>query len=51
MSYGCSRNDANEIAAIVPAPVGQRSYQELFFDVMALFAECATRKDDEHGTD
>ena len=51
MSYGCSRNDANEMATIVPAPVGPQSYQALFFDAMALFAEYATRKDEEHGTD
>ena len=51
MSYGCSRHDANEMATIVPASMGPQSYQELFFDAMALFAECATRKDDEHGTD
>lgn len=51
MSYGCSRNDANETAAIVSIPVGPQSYQELFFDTMALFAECATRKDEHHGAD
>ena len=51
MSYGCSRNDANEMATIVPASMGPQSYQELFFDAMARFAEYATRKDEKHGTD
>lgn len=51
MSYGCSRNYASEMATIVPARMGPQSYQELFFDTMALFAEYTTRKDGEHGTD
>ena len=50
MSYGCSRNDANALAPIIQAPVGPQSYQELFYATMALYAECATRKDEEHGT-
>lgn len=44
MSYGCSRNDARELASIVQAPVGPKSYQELFFEVMALFAEASTER-------
>lgn len=44
MSYGCSRNDARELASIAQAPVGPKSYQELFFEVMALFAEESTER-------
>lgn len=47
MSYGCSRNDAVEMATIVRAMRGRKSYQELFFEVMALYAERQTAGKEE----
>ena len=46
MSYGGSRNAAMKIAAIVPAMKGQRSYQQLFFQTLALYADyCLSGKE------
>lgn len=47
MSYGCSRNDARDMATIAQAMRGQKSYQELLFEVMALFAEHQTAGKEE----
>lgn len=45
MSYGCSRNDACELATIVQNPAGAMSYQESLFTLMSVFAEHSNRKD------
>lgn len=47
MSYGCDRNLAMEMATIVRAMRGRKSYQELFFETMALFAEHQTAGKEE----
>ncbi len=39
MSYGCDRNTAHEMAAIVPILRGQKSYQELLFEALFLFSK------------
>lgn len=47
MSYGCSRNDACELTSIVQDPMGPKSYQELFFSTMAVFAAYTTERKNE----
>lgn len=37
MSYGCDRNTAHKMAAIVPAMRGRKSYQELLFEALLVF--------------
>lgn len=44
MSYGCSRNDACELATIVQDPAGPESYQASFFTVMSFFAGYSTER-------
>lgn len=47
MSYGGSRNAAVRMASAVPAMKGQRSYQQLLFQTLALYADyCLNGKEE-----
>ena len=46
MSYGSDRNTAAEVATIAKAMRGRKSYQELLFEIIALYAEHQAGKEE-----